>query len=60
MLTLCTRCTKKMLRVAQKTMLCQQKNIEVTLRTKNYVSQKNICCGNKKNYVTLKRKIHVD
>ena len=49
-----------MLRVAQKTMLCQQKNIEVTLRTKNYESQKNICCGNKKNYVTLKRKIHVD
>ena len=49
---------KKLLRVSQKTMLCQQKlfHIEATLRIKIY---KKICCGNNKNYVTPKRETHV-
>ena len=40
---------QKILRVAEKTMLRQQKKIHIEVTShQNYTSHKKICCGNKK------------
>ena len=56
------RVAQKLLRVAQKTILHQQKNISHRsyVAHQNYVSHKKIFCGKKINYVTHKRQTHGD
>ena len=52
---------KKMLLVAQKALLCQQKNISHRSYAahQNYVSHRKISYGNKKKIVTSKRETHL-